>query len=125
VIELAEKLGSPIVKSLLGKAVIPDGHPLTTGGLGLLGTRPSEDVMDECDALLLIGTSFPYMEYLPKPGQAKGVQIDDKPDRIGLRFPIDVGLVGDAKPTVAALSRLIEPKSDRSFLEKAHKGMKD
>jgi pyruvate dehydrogenase (quinone)/pyruvate oxidase len=125
VIELADKLGAPIVKALLGKAVVPDDHPLTTGGLGLLGTTPSQEAMESCDALLIIGSSFPYMEFLPKPGQAKGVQIDDKPDRIGLRYPVDVGLVGDAKPTVAALSRFIERKTDRSFLEQAQEGMKD
>ncbi|HYH86786.1 MAG TPA: thiamine pyrophosphate-dependent enzyme [Pyrinomonadaceae bacterium] len=125
VIEIADKLGAPVVKALLGKAVIPDDHPLTTGGLGLLGTTPSQEAMEECDALLIIGSSFPYMEFLPKPGQAKGVQIDDKPDRIGLRFPVDVGLVGDAKPTVAALSKYVTRKADRSFLEQAQEGMKD
>jgi pyruvate dehydrogenase (quinone)/pyruvate oxidase len=125
VLELADKLGAPIVKALLGKAVVPDDSPLTTGGLGLLGTRPSEEAMEECDALLIVGSSFPYVEYLPKPGQAKGIQIDDKPDRIGLRFPVDVGLVGDARPTVAALSRLVQRKEDRSFLEKAQAGMKE
>jgi len=125
VIEIAEKLGSPVVKALLGKAVVPDDHPLTTGGLGLLGTTPSQEAMEQADALLIIGSSFPYMEYLPKPDQAKGVQIDDKPDRIGLRFPVEVGLVGDAKPTVAALSRFIARKEDRSFLEQAQAGMKD
>jgi pyruvate dehydrogenase (quinone)/pyruvate oxidase len=125
VIELAEKLGSPIVKALLGKEVVPDEHPLTTGGLGLLGTAPSQEAMEQCDALLMIGTSFPYMEYLPKPGQAKGVQIDDKADRIGLRYPVEAGLVGDAKATVAALTRLIERREDRSFLEQAQAGMKD
>lgn len=125
VIEIADKLGAPVVKALLGKAVIPDDHPLTTGGLGLLGTAPSEEAMENCDALLIIGSSFPYMEFLPKPGQARGIQIDDKPDRIGLRYPIDVGLVGDAKPTVAALSKMIERKADRSFLERAQEGMKE
>jgi pyruvate dehydrogenase (quinone)/pyruvate oxidase len=125
VIELADKLGAPIVKALLGKAVVPDDHPLTTGGLGLLGTTPSQEAMENCDALLIVGSSFPYMEFLPKPGQAKGVQIDDKPDRIGLRYPVEVGLVGDAKPTVAALSRFVERKTDRSFLEQAQDGMKD
>ncbi len=123
VIELAEKLGAPIVKALLGKAVVPDDHPLTTGGLGLLGTTPSQEVMEECDALLMIGTSFPYMEFLPKPGQARGVQIDDKADRIGLRYPVEIGLVGNAKPTTAALSRFVERKEDRSFLEQAQKGV--
>ncbi|HEX8652836.1 MAG TPA: thiamine pyrophosphate-dependent enzyme [Pyrinomonadaceae bacterium] len=125
VIEIADKLGAPVVKALLGKAVIPDDHPLTTGGLGLLGTTPSQEAMEQADALLIIGSSFPYMEYLPKPDQAKGVQIDDKPDRIGLRFPVEVGLVGDAKPTVTALLRFIERKDDRSFLEQAQEGMKE
>lgn len=125
VIELAEKLGSPIIKALLGKAVVPDDHPLTTGGLGLLGTAPSQNAMEQADALLMIGTSFPYMEFLPKPDQAKGVQIDDKADRIGLRFPVDIGLVGDAKSTTAALSKFIERKEDRSFIENAQKEMKE
>jgi pyruvate dehydrogenase (quinone)/pyruvate oxidase len=125
VIEVADKLGAPVVKALLGKAVIPDDHPLTTGGLGLLGTSPSQEAMEQADALLIVGSSFPYMEYLPRPDQAKGVQIDDKPDRIGLRFPVEVGLVGDARPTVAALSRFINRKEDRSFLEQAQAGMKE
>ncbi|MDQ3802787.1 MAG: thiamine pyrophosphate-binding protein [Acidobacteriota bacterium] len=125
VIEFADKLGAPVVKALLGKAIIPDDHPLTTGGLGLLGTTPSQEAMEQADALLIVGSSFPYMEYLPKPGQAKGVQIDDKPDRIGLRYPVEVGLVGDARPTVAALSRFVTRKEDRSFLEQAQAGMRD
>ena len=125
VIEIADKLGAPVVKALLGKAVVPDDHPLTTGGLGLLGTTPSQEAMEQADALLIVGSSFPYMEYLPKPGQAKGVQIDDKPDRIGLRFPVEVGLVGDAKPTLIALSRFVTRKEDRSFLEQAQAGMRD
>jgi pyruvate dehydrogenase (quinone) len=125
VIEIAEKLGAPIVKALLGKAVVPDDHPLTTGGLGLLGTSPSQEAMEQADALLIIGSSFPYMEYLPKPGRAKGVQIDDKPDRIGLRYPVQVGLVGEAKATAAALSKFIERKEDRTFLEQAQAGMRD
>ena len=125
VIEIAEKLGAPIVKALLGKDVVPDDHPLTTGGLGLLGTAPSQEAMEHADAILIVGSSFPYMEYLPKPDQARGVQIDDKPDRIGLRFPVEVGLVGDAKPTLAALTLLIDRKDDRSFLEDAQDGMKD
>jgi pyruvate dehydrogenase (quinone) len=123
VIAIAELLGSPIVKALLGKAVVPDDNPLTTGGLGLLGTSPSQEVMEDADTLFIVGSSFPYMEYLPKPDQARGVQIDDKPDRIGLRFPVEVGLVGDAKPTLAALLPLIRQREDRSFLEGAQKGM--
>jgi pyruvate dehydrogenase (quinone)/pyruvate oxidase len=125
VIELAEKLGAPIVKELLGKAVVPDDHPLTTGGIGLLGTTPSVEAMERCETLIIIGSSFPYMEYLPKPGKAKCVQIDDKADRIGLRYPVDVGLVGDCKPTLKALNQHVERKADRSFLEKAQEGMKD
>ena len=123
VIEIADKLGAPIVKALLGKEVVPDEHPLCTGGLGLLGTTPSVEAMENCDTLLIIGSSFPYMEYLPKPGKAQGVQIDDKPDRIGLRFPIDMGLVGDAKTTTAALSKFIRRNENRKFLEDAQKGM--
>lgn len=125
VIEIAKKLGAPIVKALLGKEVVPDDNPLTTGGLGLLGTTPSQEAMENADAILIVGSSFPYMEFLPKPDDAKGVQIDDKPDRIGLRFPVEVGLVGDAKPTLAALIPYIERKEDRLFLEKAQAGMKD
>ncbi|MCA1601174.1 MAG: pyruvate oxidase [Acidobacteria bacterium] len=125
VIDIAEKLGAPIVKALLGKEVVPDDHPLCTGGLGLLGTTPSVEAMEECDTLLIIGSSFPYMEYLPKPGDAKGVQIDDKADRIGLRFPIEVGLVGDAKATTGALLPFIVRNENRKFLEKAQKGMKE
>src|SRR5437588_2472787 len=125
VIEIADKLGAPIVKALLGKAVVPDDHPLTTGGLGLLGTTPSQEAMEQADALLIIGSSFPYMEFLPKPGDAKGVQIDDKPDRIGLRFPVDVGLVGDSRQTLAALSKFVKRNDDCSFLEEAQDGMKD
>ena len=125
VILLADKLGAPIVKALLGKGVVPDDHPLTTGGLGLLGTTPSQEAMEEADLLLIIGSSFPYMEYLPKPDRAKGIQIDDKADRIGLRFPVEVGLVGDAKAATAALCGMVEQKTDRGFLEKAQKGMKE
>lgn len=125
ILELAEKLGAPIAKALLGKAVVPDDSPYTTGGLGLLGTTPSQEMMEQCDALLIIGSSFPYMEYLPKPSQARGVQIDDKADRIGLRYPVEAGLVGDAKTTVAALNKLVSRKTERDFLEKMQSAMKD
>lgn len=123
--EVAEKLGAPVVKALLGKEVLPDDHPHSLGGLGLLGTAPAESAMEGCDALLMVGTSFPYMEYLPKPGQAKGIQIDDKPDRIGLRYPIDVGLVGKAKDTLEVLARLLKRKDDRSWLSGLQGEMKD
>ncbi len=123
--EIAERLGAPIVKSLLGKGVVPDASPYTTGGLGLLGTGPSEDVMEQCDTLFLVGTSFPYARYLPRPGQARGVQLDIDHTRIGLRYPVDVGLIGDAQPTLQALLPLLQRKADRSFLEKAQKGMRE
>jgi pyruvate dehydrogenase (quinone) len=125
VIEIAEKLGAPIVKALLGKEVVPDDHPLCIGGLGLLGTTPAVEAMENCDSLLIIGSSFPYMEYLPEPGKAKGVQIDDKPDRIGLRYPVDAGLVGDARATTAGLSRFIQRKDKHELLDKAQEQMKE
>jgi pyruvate dehydrogenase (quinone) len=120
---LAETLGAPIVKALLGKAAVPDDSPYTTGQVGLLGTAPSQDVMEECDTLFMVGTSFPYIEFLPKPGQARGVQLDLDPVRIGLRYPVEVGLVGDAAATLRLLIPLLERKDDRSFLSKAQEGM--
>ena len=99
----AELLGAPIVKPLLGKGCVPDDSPYTTGGIGLLGTAPSQDALEECDALLMVGTSFPYIEFMPKPGQARGIQIDIDPLRIGLRYPVEVGLVGDSRATLDAL----------------------
>jgi pyruvate dehydrogenase (quinone)/pyruvate oxidase len=122
---IAEKLGAPIVKPLLGKACVPDDSPYTTGGIGLLGTAPSQKAMENCDCLLMVGTSFPYMEFYPKPDQAKGVQIELDPMRIGLRFPVEVGLVGDSKSTLAALLPLLRRNENRDFLEKAQKGMDD
>ncbi len=122
--QLAERLAAPIVKPLLGKACVPDDSPYTTGGIGLLGTKPSIEAMENCDTLLMIGTSFPYMEFLPKPGQARGVQIDRDPTRIGLRYPVEVGLVGDSTRTLQELLPLLRHKSDRSFLTTAQKNMK-
>ncbi len=121
----AELLGAPIVKALLGKAVVPDDHPLTTGGIGLLGTRPSQEAFEQCDALLIVGSTFPYIEYYPKPEQAIGVQIDRDAARIGLRFPVEAGLVGDARATLAALNTRLRRKEDRSFLEQAQRNMTD
>lgn len=123
--KLAEILGAPIVKPLLGKAAVPDESIYTTGSVGLLGTGPSQDVMNECDTLLMIGTSFPYMEFMPKPGQARGVQIDHDPARIGLRYPVEVGVVGDAKKSIQMLLSLLSRNEDRSFLTMAQEGMRD
>lgn len=123
--QVAEALAAPIVKPLLGKGAVPDDSPYTTGGIGLLGTRPSEDAMEACDTLLIIGSSFPYPMYLPKPDQARGVQIDIDQTRLGLRYPIEVGLTGDSRGTLLALLPLLQRKTDRAFLTEAQRGMKD
>ena len=124
IVMLAERVGAPIIKPLLGKGVVPDDHPYTTGGIGLLGTAPSQEALEECDTLLMVGTSFPYIEFLPKPGQARGVQIELDPMRIGLRYPVEVGLVGDSARTLQALLPLITRKAERGFLETAQSRMK-
>ena len=123
--QLADILGAPIIKALLGKAAVPDDSPYTTGGIGLLGTKPSQEVMEACDTLLLIGTSFPYIEFYPQPGQARAVQIDVDSMRLGLRYPVEVGLVGDSKQTLQVLLPWLERKADRSFLEQAQSGMQE
>ncbi|MHB8732782.1 MAG: thiamine pyrophosphate-dependent enzyme [bacterium] len=122
--QAAERLGAPIVKALLGKAAVPDDSPYTTGTIGLLGTRPSQDALEQCDTLLMAGTSFPYIEFLPKPGAARGVQIDIDPTRIGLRYPVEAGLVGDARRVLTALLPLLRRHEDRRFLEHAQEGMR-
>jgi pyruvate dehydrogenase (quinone) len=123
--QLAELVGGPIVKALLGKAAVPDDSPYTTGGLGLLGTAPSQETLEQCDTLVIVGSTFPYIEFYPKPGQARAVQIDIAPQRIGLRYPVEVGLVGDSRRTLAALLPLLQRRSDRSFLEQAQRGMRE
>src|SRR5918994_1843867 len=122
---LADILGAPIAKALLGKACVPDDSPFTTGTIGLLGTRPSQEAMEDCDTLLMVGTSFPYIEFLPKPGQARGIQIELDSTRIGLRYPIEVGLAGDSRRTLQALIPMLKRHDDRSFLEDAQRGMSD
>jgi len=123
--QAAEVLAAPIVKALLGKGAVPDDSPFTTGTIGLLGTRPSQEAMENCDTLLMVGTSFPYLEFMPRPGAAKGVQIDFDPRRIGLRFPVDVGLVGDSRRVLRELLPRLKRKEKRAFLEAAQKGVKD
>jgi pyruvate dehydrogenase (quinone) len=127
VIQVAEKLEAPVVKALLGKAVIPDDHPVCIGGLGLLGTEPATDAMNEADTLLMVGTSFPYIDYLPKPGQARGIQIDIKPNNIGLRYPVEIGLVGDSKLVLSELLPLLQQRSEteRGFLKSKQDAMVD
>jgi pyruvate dehydrogenase (quinone) len=122
--KVAELLGAPIIKALLGTSCVPDDSPYTTGGLGLLGTLPSQEAMEECDTLLIVGASLPYIEFYPKPGKAKCVQIDIDPVRISLRYPADVALVGDSAETLKALIPHLKQKS-KSFLEKAQDRMKD
>jgi pyruvate dehydrogenase (quinone) len=123
-LQLAEKTGAPIIKALLGKAVVPDDHPLTTGGVGLLGTAPSQEALQSCDTLIIVGSSFPYLEFYPKPDAARGVQIDLDASRIGLRYPVEVGLVGQCWDVLRALLPLIKAKTDRSFLEKTQENVK-
>jgi pyruvate dehydrogenase (quinone) len=124
VLAICERLAAPVVKALLGKAVVPDNSPYSLGGIGLLGTEPASDAMEEADTLLMVGTSFPYIDYLPKPGQARGIQIDILPEKIGLRYPVDIGLVGDAKLTLAALLPLLQQKHDDHFLKAKQQAMK-
>ncbi|MBN9440354.1 thiamine pyrophosphate-requiring protein [Bosea sp. (in: a-proteobacteria)] len=111
VLATAEKLKAGIAKALLGKAAVPDDVSFCTGSIGLLGTRASWDMMQDCDTLLMVGSGFPYTEFLPKPGQARGVQIDIDPGMLGLRYPMDVNLIGDAAATLEALLPLLHPKS--------------
>lgn len=120
---VADALGAPIVKALLGKAAVPDDSPFTTGGLGILGTAPSQDALEHCDGLLIVGSSFPYIEFLPKPGQARVVQIDCDPARIALRCPVDVGIVGDSRTALVELLPRLRRKDDRAFLTRAQQGM--
>jgi pyruvate dehydrogenase (quinone) len=124
VLQIAELLGAGVAKSWLGKAVMAEEVPFCTGHIGLLGSKPSWDLMQECDALLVVGSSFPYAEFYPKAGQAKGVQIDIDGRLLSLRYPMDVNLKGDAKQTLAALMPLIRRKTDRSWQEKMMEGVK-
>jgi len=121
---MAEKLGAPIIKPLLGKAAVPDDSPYTTGGIGLLGTEPSQEALEDCDTLFMVGTSFPYIEFLPEPGSVKCVQIDLDPQRISLRYPVDAGLVGDSKNCLRALLPMVR-QHKKGFLEKAQKAKRD
>jgi pyruvate dehydrogenase (quinone) len=121
--EVAQRLKAPIVKALLGKAAVPDDSSYTTGGIGLLGTKPSQEALETCDTLLIVGSAFPYIEYYPKPGQARAVQIDVDPRRIGLRCPVEVGLVGDSRRSLRALLPLLKGTEDDKFLEQARAGM--
>jgi pyruvate dehydrogenase (quinone) len=115
VLEVAERTAGCIAKALLGRCVVPDTLPFVTGSIGLIGTRPSWDMMQTCDTLLMVGTSFPYTEFLPKPGSARGIQIDIDGRMLGIRYPTELNLVGDAQQSLCALVPLLERKSDRSW----------
>jgi pyruvate dehydrogenase (quinone) len=120
---VAETLAAPIVKTLSGKATVPDDSPYTTGGIGLLGTRPSEELMEEIDTLLMVGTNFPYTKYLPAPGKVRVAQIEADPARAGARVPTEVPVVGDAKLALQGLLPLLKRRTDTAFLDKCQKGM--
>jgi pyruvate dehydrogenase (quinone) len=117
ILTVAEATGAGVAKALLGKDVVPDDVPYCTGSIGLLGTKPSWDMMQKADTLLMVGSSFPYSEFLPTEGQAKAVQIDLAGRNLSLRYPMDLALVGDAKDTLAELIPLLQPKEDRSWQE--------
>ena len=122
-IEVADLLGCGIAKALLGKQVVPDDLPFVTGAIGLLGTEPSSDMMIGCDTLLMVGSGFPWTEFLPREGQARAVQIDIDPEMLGLRYPMDVHLHGDSKLTLQALIPLLRRKQDRSWREGIEKNV--
>ena len=123
IMQAAELLGAGVAKALLGKAVLPDNLPYVTGSIGLLGTKPSWDLMTGCDTLFMIGSGFPYSEFLPKEGQAAGVQIDLDGRMLGIRYPMDVMLQGDSKETLRALIPLLEKKADRSWQQQTEKSI--
>lgn len=125
VLKVADLLGAGIAKALLGKAVVADDIPYVTGSIGLLGTKPSWELMKKCDTLLMVGSSFPYSEFLPKEGDARGVQIDIDPRMINIRYPMEVGLVGDTGATLRELIPLLHRKEDRSWQEKIIKDVED
>ncbi|MFO1465665.1 MAG: thiamine pyrophosphate-requiring protein [Steroidobacteraceae bacterium] len=123
IIAVADRLGAGAAKALLGKAALPDEIPWVTGSIGMLGTQPSWDLMNECDTLLMVGSGFPYSEFLPKEGAARGVQIDWQADMLSLRYPMEVNLVGDSVETLRALLPMLEPKSDGRWREQIAKGV--
>ncbi len=125
VIEVANVLGAGVAKALLGKAALPDDLPFVTGSIGLLGTRPSWDMMMKCDTLLMVGSSFPYSEFLPKEGQARGVQIDHDGRMLSIRYPMEVNLVGDSAETLRALLPLLTPKTDNAWRTEIESNIRD
>lgn len=125
IIETADVLGCGVAKALLGKAAVPDDLPFVTGSIGLLGTKPSWDLMKECDTLFMVGTNFPYSEFLPKEGQARGVQIDIDGRMLSLRYPMECNLIGDSAQTLRALMLYLKRKTDRSWRERIESNVRD
>ena len=125
VIAVAERLQAGVAKALLGKAAVPDDLPFVTGSIGLLGTKPSWDLMKGCDTFLMVGSAFPYSEFLPKPGDARGVQIDIDGSRLSLRYPMEVNMVGDSATTLRALLPLLKQKKESSWRRDIKKGLED
>lgn len=125
IIAMCDKLGAGAAKALLGKAALPDDLPFVTGSIGLLGTKPSFDLMNECDTLLMIGTTFPYSEFLPKEGAARAVQIDVEPRNVGIRYPTEVNLIGDSAETLRRLLPLLNYQDNRSWRETVEKNVAD
>src|SRR4051812_30975233 len=123
VLQVAERLGAPVIKTLPGKAVIPDDSPYAVGGIGLLGTRPAEDLIEDCDTLFMIGTNFPYTQHLPQPGAVRTVQLEAEPSRAGVRMPTEVPMIGDAKEGLQALLPLLDQSTDGKHLAKYQKAM--
>ncbi len=123
--QLADILGAPIAKALLGRNVNADDSPFSTGGIGHLGTWPSSWIMQNCDTVLILGSTMPWVDYYPKPGQARGVQVDINPDRLGLRYPVELGLIGDVRATLRGLLPLLHRQTDRAFLTGAQTLMRD
>jgi pyruvate dehydrogenase (quinone) len=124
VIAVAERLRAGVAKALLGKAAVPDDLPFVTGSIGLLGTKPSWDLMKGCDTFLMVGSSFPYSEFLPKPGAARGVQIDIDGSRLSLRYPMEINMVGDSATTLRALLPLLEQKTDTAWTSEIERSLK-
>jgi len=125
IIQAADLLGAGVAKALLGKAVLPDDLPFVTGSIGLLGTKPSWTLMDECDTLLMVGSSFPYSEFLPEEGKARGVQIDIDGRMLSIRYPMEVNLTGDSKETLRSLLPLLRRKEDRAWRQKLEQEIRD
>jgi pyruvate dehydrogenase (quinone) len=124
-VAIADRLGAGIAKALLGKMAVPDDLPNVTGAIGLLGTAPSWKMMEDCDTLLMVGSAFPYSEFLPKPGQARGVQVDIDARQLGLRYPMEINLVGDARATLQALLPLLKSRPDRRWRDTIEANVRD